>query len=44
MESIMKNLISLLAHADPIFAEIEQLPQIIFPFICLFGQDEYLCF
>ena len=44
MESIMKNVISYLAHVDPIFAEIQQLPQIVFPFICLFGQDEYLCF
>jgi len=40
----MKNVISFLAHADLIFAEIENLPQIIFPFICLFGQDEYLCY
>ena len=40
----MKDVVSLLAHYHPIFAEHEGLPTIIFPFVCLFGNDHFLCF
>lgn len=40
----MKNIISWLAWVDPIYGEYENTPSIVFPIVCLFGQDQYLCF
>jgi hypothetical protein len=40
----MKDILSLLAHYHPVFAEAEKICEIIFPFVCLFGNDLFLCF
>jgi hypothetical protein len=40
----MKDVLSLLAHYHPVFAEADFIPTVIFPFVCLFGNDYFLCF
>lgn len=44
----MKDMISLLAHYSPIFSvaymSSESLSAILFPFVCIFGSDQFLCF
>jgi hypothetical protein len=36
--------LSLLAHYHPVFAEADFIPTLIFPFVCLFANDHFLCF
>lgn len=40
----MQNIISLLGNYCPVFAESELIAPIVFPFVCLFGNDEFFCF
>ena len=40
----MQNMVSLLANYCPVFAESDLIAPIVFPFVCLFGNDEYFCF
>lgn len=40
----LKKIVSLLAHLHSIFSEAETVPSIVFPLVCLFGNDEFLCF
>lgn len=37
-------MVSLLAYYSPVFAEAEFVPTLIFPFVCMFGNDQFLCF
>lgn len=40
----MQNVMSLLANYSPIFAESDLIAPIVFPFVCIFGNDEFFCF
>ena len=44
LSEAMKDVLSLLAHYSPVFAEADFIPSIIFPFVCIFGEDRFLCF
>ena len=35
---------SLLAHWSPVLGVSESIPTVVFPFVCLFGEDTFLCF
>lgn len=39
-----QNVVSLLANYNSIFGESAEVPGIAFPFVCLFGNDEFFCF
>jgi hypothetical protein len=40
----MKETMSLLAHWSPVLGVGESVPSIVFPFVCLFGEDSFMCF
>lgn len=44
LSEAMKDIISLLAHYSPIFAESDLIPTLVFPFVCIFGNDRFFCF
>lgn len=44
LSEAMKDVLSLLAHYSPIFAESDLIPALIFPFVCIFGEDRFFCF
>lgn len=35
---------SVLGHYSNVFSESENVASIVFPFVCLFGNDKFLCF
>lgn len=44
LSEAMKDILSLLAHYSPVFAESELIPTLVFPFVCIFGEDRFFCF
>jgi hypothetical protein len=40
----MKDISSLLAHYSPVFAESDLTATLVFPFVCIFGEDRFFCF
>ena len=40
----LQTILSCLAHYSSIFSEVEYLPELIYPFVKLFANDELLCF
>lgn len=40
----LKDVISLLAHYSPVLAESDLVAPLVFPFVCIFGQDTFFCF
>ena len=39
-----KEVVGLLAHWEPVMGQADFVPPIVFPFVCLLGQDTFLCF
>lgn len=40
----LQRILSCLAYYSPIFSEVEYLPDLVYPFVKLFANDELLCF
>lgn len=40
----MRTMMSLLAHWSPVLGVSEAVPSIVFPFVCLLGEDTFMCF
>lgn len=40
----MREVVSLLTHWEGVMGVAEFVPAVVFPFVCLFGSDSFLCF